>query len=489
MPKLIQVELKKVLKHKSIYIIILFMSVFCAINNILYKLDYDKDGRYKYEEHTNIKTTIKEYEQQLTKYNLNNEEDKTIYIDIKTKLELTKLKNSFTPNCWQYVKIESYLSEDLYKVYYYKYIIMDNQKFLSANKNYQEKLTKLKNNDWQYFLKEENKKLIINKKEIETSLVNIKDKKEILNLQNSHQKITDEIKENNYRIQNNISYNNTYLNRALTEYQSLNNQLKNYNLQTSNHSKKIKHQEMLEEKKIDEYILKNRVNLNKENNLNYQLRTIVEDYELFIIIIILMTSSILIGEELSKGTIKLLLIKPYNRHQILISKVITGLIITILAIVFLILTELLIGGILFGFTSLNMKVALYNFNTNKIISLNVFIYMLIRIIAKFPMFIILQLLCFTFSLILSNPTIVPFSITILIYTFSEIINKIILTSKIKAFQYLITANWNFKDYLFGGISKYEYLNFKKSVVIFIIYVIMLLVIMCRSFSKKDIKNI
>ena len=40
---------------------------------------------------------------------------------------------------------------------------MDNQKFLSANKNYQEKLTKLKNNDWQYFLKEENKKLIINK--------------------------------------------------------------------------------------------------------------------------------------------------------------------------------------------------------------------------------------------------------------------------------------------------------------------------------------
>ena len=246
---------------------------------------------------------------------------------------------------------------------------------------------------------------------------------------------------------------------------------------------------MLEEKKIDEYILKNRVNLNKENNLNYQLRTIVEDYELFIIIIILMTSSILIGEELSKGTIKLLLIKPYNRHQILISKVITGLIITILAIVFLILTELLIGGILFGFTSLNMKVALYNFNTNKIISLNVFIYMLIRIIAKFPMFIILQLLCFTFSLILSNPTIVPFSITILIYTFSEIINKIILTSKIKAFQYLITANWNFKDYLFGGISKYEYLNFKKSVVIFIIYVIMLLVIMCRSFSKKDIKNI
>ena len=256
MPKLIQAELKKVLKHKSIYIIILFMSIFCAINNILYKLDYDKDGRYKYEERQNIKTTIKEYEQQLTKYNLNNEEDKTIYIDIKTKLELTKLKNSFTPNCWQYVKIESYLSEDLYKVYYYKYIIMDNQKFLSANKNYQEKLTKLKNNDWQYFLKEENKKLIINKKEIETSLVNIKDKKEILNLQNSHQKITDEIKENNYRIQNNISYNNTYLNRALTEYQSLNNQLKNYNLQTSNHSKKIKHQEMLEEKKIDEYILK-----------------------------------------------------------------------------------------------------------------------------------------------------------------------------------------------------------------------------------------
>ena len=36
--------------HKSIYFIYGIIFVFCLFNNIFFSLDYDSDGRYKYEE-------------------------------------------------------------------------------------------------------------------------------------------------------------------------------------------------------------------------------------------------------------------------------------------------------------------------------------------------------------------------------------------------------------------------------------------------------
>ena len=65
----------------------------------------------------------------------------------------------------------------------------------------------------------------------------------------------------------------------------------------------------------------------------------------------------------------------------------------------------------------------------------------------------------------------------------------IVNYKIKFFQYFITMNWNFKDYLFGGLNSFMYLNFKKSVLIYIFYVIIILVSMFIYFNKKDIKNV
>ena len=44
MIKLLQVELKKILKRKSIYIIWGLMLIFCLLNNILYWTDYDEEG-------------------------------------------------------------------------------------------------------------------------------------------------------------------------------------------------------------------------------------------------------------------------------------------------------------------------------------------------------------------------------------------------------------------------------------------------------------
>ena len=43
--------------------------------------------------------------------------------------------------------------------------------------------------------------------------------------------------------------------------------------------------------------MKNKINYNKENNLNYQLRTIADDYEIFIVILILVICGVIICDE------------------------------------------------------------------------------------------------------------------------------------------------------------------------------------------------
>ena len=265
------------------------------------------------------------------------------------------------------------------------------------------------------------------------------------------------------------------------------NGYKNINSDMS-HSQKLEYNSLIEDLNTNKYIIENKVNVHKQNTLNYQLRTIVDDYELFVIIVILMVSSILIGEEFSRGTIKLLLVKPYSRIKILLAKYITCLLVVFLTISFLVMLQLVIGSILFGIDSIDLGMIIYDFNSEKIMKMNIFLYMIIRILAKMPMLIIILNLSFLFGIVLNN-IIGPFSIVMIIYTFSEVINNMIITYNLKFMKYFITLNWNFQDYLFGGISTYKYLDLKKSMLIFIIYDIILLGIMFISFKRKNVKNI
>lgn len=274
------------------------------------------------------------------------------------------------------------------------------------------------------------------------------------------------------------------------EYLENLNNLNNYKIlnDSMNYNQRLEYNNVIEDLNINKYIIENKVNIDKQNTLNYQLRTIVDDYELFVIIVILIVSSILIGEEFSRGTIKLLLVKPYSRIKILLVKYITCLIIIFLTISFLVALQLIIGGILFGVDSINLGMIVYDFNAEKVIKVNIFLYMIIRILAKLPMLIIILDLSFLFGIVLNN-IIGSFSIVMIIYTFSEVINNIIITYNLEFMKFFITLNWNFQDYLFGGMSIYKYLDLKKSMLIFIIYDIILLGIMFVSFKRKNIKNI
>ena len=462
----------------------LIISLFCIFNNLLYKLDYDNDGNYKYEETTN--NDALELHTELKKYNVNNPNDKNIYLTLKTKLDCINNQNKYPKNTWQYLKYNDYLYSYLYNINYYKYINKNKNLLNESLNQYQQELKYFKKNNWRHFVTQEKKELSNQLLEITKTIESEFDKQTKLELEKERQTIENKLLIIQYRLEKNIDYGNNYLNRALTDFENKQQELKQQ--KNNSYQEKISHNELIKEIELDKYIINKKINIKKENNLNYQLRDIIDDYELFIVIIILLASSILIGEEFNKGTIKLLLIKPFNRFEILLSKYLTAIIIMLLTIIFIALIQLIIGGIFFGFDSLSNPVPIYNFNINKVVEYNIISYMLIRIIIRIPMFIMLITISILVSNIINN-TIGSFSLIMLLYMFSLVINNIIIEYNLKLFQYFLTMNWDFKQYLFGSLSNFSYLNLKKSILIYIIYVIIFLSIMFINFKKKNIKNI
>lgn len=281
---------------------------------------------------------------------------------------------------------------------------------------------------------------------------------------------------------------NNYLNEAKYQYQKNLELKENYKDKKLSYNEKLKYQTILENIELNKYIIDNNKNINNYKTLNYQLKTTLEDYEIFIIIIILITSSTIISNELKEGTIKLLLIKPYTRNQILLSKYLSMIIVMVLSIIYLYLTQLLIGGFYLGFSSLQEKVVIYNFQLSTIMCYNIFGYTFLRILLKLPMLILLSTLSFLISIITSN-NILSLTISLIVYIFSASIKSLAINYNIKIMKYLLTMNWNINEYLFGKLSEYKCLNLTTSIIICIIYYIFLLILSFMIFNKKDIKNI
>lgn len=457
MIKLIKIELKKIFHKKGIYIIWLLLLIFCLINNVLYKTDYDNEGYYINDYKKDITSEIKLLEEKL---NNNSKENIIEYISLKTKIDLLKIKNKYNNKSWQYNKVD-YLENDIYNINYYTYVNYDIELLNQYQTNYNDKIEKFNTNDWKYFIN------------LEIEQETDSNKLEILKL----------------RLEKDIPYGVNYLNDALISYSDNKVLLSTYkNISKLNYEEQIEYNQIISNYNIDKYIIENKINLKKQNNLNYLLRTIIEDYQLFIIITIMLVAGSIVSEEFNKGTIKLLLIKPFSRSKILLSKYLTSILVLLITIILTILFELIIGGYLFGFDSLTMQVVTYNINNNILVNYNIFVYMIIRIIYNLPLLIMILTICFGISCITCN-TVISVTLTMLIYMFSQTINSLISRSNIEMFKYFLTINWNFTYYLFGGIGINKYGGIGLSSIVYIIHLILFLIIIFTFFRKKDIKNI
>lgn len=487
--KLILIELKKIFHKKSIFVMMIIILIFSLLNNILFYTDYDNDGNYKYLEKDDLKEEKEKLKKELEKYNFDNESEVSMYVTLKTKLDVIDIKEKFKVNTWQYKKIEDYLYIVLENINIYTYQVKDEILLDNSKKELEDYLNKLNGNDWEYFVNKDiegkNKEINVLDKQLELTT----EEKERLKIKDLIDNKKDEIKILVYRLENNIRYDNSYLNNSLNIVLESENRIKYYEGKRNlTHKEKYEYQLEKESFYINKYILDNKQNYNKQNNLSYQLRTIVDDYEIFVVIIILIIASTIVAEEIQQGTIKLLLIKPYSRGKILLSKYFAVIITLLIVILYLILLQLIIGGFIFGFSSLKIPVIVYNFSEECIFEYNIFIYMLIRVLTKIPMLIMLISISFCFSTVINNIS-TSITLPLFIYIFTSSINYFIVEYKINIFKYFINVNWDFNNYLFGKVSEINGLNFNFSLIIWFIYFIIIMVFTYLNFKNKNIRNI
>lgn len=251
---------------------------------------------------------------------------------------------------------------------------------------------------------------------------------------------------------------------------------------------KQEYNKSLKEKEVNHYILENNININKTNDVRGILKNLFSEYGLFIIVMIVMIAGTIVSEEFNKGTIKLLLVKPYSRNKILLAKFITVFIMIAFTIFAVIAMELIVGGIIFGWDSLSVPVLEYNFTTGSLEVINIFTYLGIEILTELPKLILLATLAFACSTLFTNSA-VAIAIPLLGYMSADMINMLVIQFKVQFMRFFVSLNWNFEEYLFGNLPKMEGMTCIFSIIICLLYFVAMLIPTFIAFKKKNIKNI
>ncbi len=496
MIKLIKNELIKIFHKKTIYVMLIIMFAFILLNIIITKVSF---------KNTNYTLYTPEYIEMLKSeledldYKDSTQVDQ--YISLKTELDKIELQNKYDKNSWQFYIIGNVLQSYIYDLNVYEYNPNNRD---SINKEdllneYQMILEYLEKGDWRFFAN----KQLENAKEELSSLEN---QKKLFNSQQIDleiEKLKAEIYTLNKRLENDIPYGNDYLNNAISEYTNSYNTLLdiNYNQDSfgyydsfeedSEYNKKLRLNNITENIALSKYIIETKQDIMSTDNLRNELMNSYDNYELLIIVLIVIISGSIVSEEFNKGTIKLLLVRPYSREKILLAKFITIILIILFAIISLQIMQFVLGIIILGTQSLNIPVVVYNFNINSIQTMSLIKYMFINTLAKLPLYILVSTIAFFVSTMFSN-TSIGITIALLGYMSSVIINTLIsiaYSKNIKFLKYFITMHWDFTEYMFGNLPTYSFVNLPLSIIMCILYFLFMIIITFILFKRKEIKNI
>lgn len=462
MINLIRNELSKIFFKNSTYVMLVVMFLFVVLTNVIYKTELDENGEFKSDYYNS--NYLKNAKEKLDK---SDNESKT---NIKKDILKYELYEKYGPYSWQAYIINNKM-EDIIDTYVKSNYNLDEE--------YNFYLDKFDKDDWKYFVLEE---IDLKKKELSDNLVS----KEIYDI---------DLEVLNYRLNHDISYAYSYLNSALEDYSNAKKYISTTNLSylkeedklNSSNDRVYNYYKNISDMNINKYILDNKINAKKANDTRGILINLFNEYEIILVILIVMNSSVIISSEFNKGTIKQLLLVPYKRSKILFSKYITCLLMFLFNVIILILMQVLVGSILFKST-LSIPVVIYNFNSNMIETYNIFYYLFLQLLAKIPMFIIIITFVFFISIITLN-SVVTTILGLGLYLITPMVNELIINSKLLFLNLTIFPHLDFTQYLFGTISRNIYGSINTSIIVVILYFVVFFILSYVVFNEKDIKNI
>ena len=484
---LVKNELIKIFKKKTIYITMVVIFLLLIFMNCMFK--YANNGS-EYDYYLYNENYINSLRSELETLNPEKSSDVTVYIDLLSEIQLSEMMEQHKDAEWKLAIINERIAPYITERNTYQYGAEKNEaQVQEINQEIDALLAKLDENDWKYFAREDLAKAEQQIEELNNQKEQTEDKAVLENIETelNNAQMEKEIAE--IRLNKDIPYGTNYLNRAISTLQTANSSLANFkNIEELTYEQKLEYNSYLEDQAESRYILETGRDIHNTNTLKGILENFYSQFGIFLIVVVVMIAGTIVSEEFNKGTIKLLLVKPYTRNKILMAKAITTLIMIIFIIVVTLVMQILIGGIIFGFGSLSEPVVAYNFNTNTMEEMNIFANLGVQTLTQLPMIILLATLAFAISTLFTNSTL-AITISLLGFMSASIINQLAIGYDLQFMKYFVTMNWDLSIYANGALPYMEGMNMTMSIIICVVYFLIMMIPTFIVFKKRNIKNI
>ncbi len=467
MIKLTKNEIYKIFHKKLIYImtaiVVVVSLLFCVLDSLLGTSTYD--------------SKIDSYQNTVSVLESSGDTTSSDYISNKTQLDTLKLLKE--KNIKEKTPEEYYIQYNINQLYYEYYSAVANkadETIINKSKTkLDEAIKKLDNFDWKDVIKEEIEEL---KAEPCSD-----DKCELVKQES--------IRVAEYKLNHNMPNTSNAASNALVKY--INVYREYLNIKDSNEeimSHDALYSKKLTEKEYNElkYMLDNELLTNDydDNGLGTTLVDNLSNPNFTILIVLLIISSTIVAEEFNKGTIKQLLVKPYSRTKIIISKMIATLISVIVFVLIFNISSILIEGIYYGtLGNIFQNHIIYDFNTHSCITMTYIKEGFIAFVHSLPMIILLGIFVFAMATLTTN-TAFALGLGFGAYLSGSVFEMLI--PKFKILSYVPTVNYNLAPYMFGNINYTEGLTLTKALTVDIISFIVLFIFIIIVFNKKEVKN-
>lgn len=471
MNNLIKNEITKIVKKKSFYIILVVVLAYIILSNVMNKYVYTSMNSYEYysEEYINVlKEEIKNLE-------LENQQDTDIYIGDKTEIDTYELLKQYDKESWQYKLISERARNYLSEINTYTYKTKNEEALNKAKDEYKKFVERLKANDWRSFTKDELDSLKLSQEGLDEKMMDKTTEIQIETLE--------------MRLKYDIPYGDDFKNNALSNYQQNKITISDLDDENNkNYEEKQAYQKAKEEVEKNKFVIEQGKDIYNTSDSRGFLLNVFSKYELFIIITIVLIAGAIVSDEFNKGTIKLLLVRPFSRAKILLAKFITVILTVLFIMVVTVILQFVVGGIFFGFDSLSIPDIIYNHNTEKLMEVGILKSICFTGLGKLPIYILLGTLAFALSTIFNN-TPVAITITLMGYMASSIINQFAYYYDIKWLKFFVTPNWDFTQFFYGKLPFIEGLNIPFSITVCVVYFAIMMVVSFMVFKKRNIKNV
>ena len=484
---LVKNELVKIFKKKTIYITMVVIFLLLIFMNCMFKY---ANGGSKYDYYLYNENYINSLRSELETLNPEKTSDVTVYIELLSEIQLSEMMEQHKDAEWKLAIIDERIAPYITERNTYQYgAEKDETQVEAVNQEINDLLAKLDEGDWKYFAREDLAKAEQQIEKLNAQKEQTEDKAVLENIETelNNAQMEKEIAE--IRLNKEIPYGSDYLNRAISNLQTANTNLANFkNVEELTYEQKLEYNSYLEDQAESRYILETGRDIHNTNSLKGILENFYAQFGIFLIVVVVMIAGTIVSEEFNKGTIKLLLVKPYTRNKILMAKAITTLIMIIFIIVVTLVMQILIGGIIFGFDSLSEPVVAYNFNTDTMEEMNIFANLGVQTLTQLPMIILLATLAFAISTLFTNSTL-AITISLLGFMSASIINQLAIGYDLQFMKYFVTMNWDLSIYANGALPYMKGMNMTMSIIICVVYFLIMMIPTFIVFKKRNIKNI